>query len=453
LGLSRRERDPQRIRAAAARALARVRAHRPGRHATAWSQLLDEIADAEQRLMTAADEPPEAVQREDPSSTETTITSQAVSVDPNRYPPGHALAPPEASVSERAMRGLREPSASVPLFEPRADHEDDGEDSPISAVPPAEIAETTDSTSDEALTADWIALPGPAPPESVPLESASGNGIPVTEEGDASCPVFELVPDTPSETGPRSGSTFRDGVPSRSLSPLVFGIVAGGGLLMLAAGIAYVSQRHRPATPVQGENPFVVVAGNDPEREDSWRPRAADDRAAVPRAPVRRASDEPSVGVGDDGAKTTAVRPADREQRANVDRYAREYAEAVRRAASSLPATTELELDSGSRAIVVETGPQEIVIRTQGSNRRYDHDELPVELALALGDQVSQPEDPVNLTRKAAFVLVHPRADAVAKTKAREWLRGVSHRVPDAERILAATSQRNGSNGSIPKNR
>ena len=64
--------------------------------------------------------------------------------------------------------------------------------------------------------------------------------------------------------------------------------------------------------------------------------------------------------------------------------YAARFAEAVQRAATTLPAATEVESGSGAVLSVVESGPQQIVIRMYGRNRRYPVGQLPLGLAVVL---------------------------------------------------------------------
>ena len=125
--------------------------------------------------------------------------------------------------------------------------------------------------------------------------------------------------------------------------------------------------------------------------------------------------------------------------------YAASFAEAVQQAATTLPAATEVKLGSGAVLSVVETGPQQIIIRMNGRNRRYPVGQLPLGLAVAL---VSTCRGAIRRPwRKAAYLVVHPETDQQGTAKAKGWLHDVAHQVPDAHRILRRREGRTVSRG------
>jgi len=139
-------------------------------------------------------------------------------------------------------------------------------------------------------------------------------------------------------------------------------------------------------------------------------------------------------------AQAAARLPEQRAQVADLQllaAYAAGFADAVHRAATTLPAATEVEVGTDMVVSIVETGPKHIVVRVAGRNRRYAVEQLPVGLAAALGDHALGRE-PDALARKAAYLLLHPETDEPGSAKALEWLRGAAQSLPEAARILAA---------------
>ena len=103
LGLERFESDDARITAAADRALARVRKFRPGAHARAWQQLLDELSTAKKVLLDPASKRNYDQRLRDPHS------------KPSPVPPAASVEPaPAPSASDMILPPTRKPAAAKP---------------------------------------------------------------------------------------------------------------------------------------------------------------------------------------------------------------------------------------------------------------------------------------------------------------------------------------------------
>ena len=143
-------------------------------------------------------------------------------------------------------------------------------------------------------------------------------------------------------------------------------------------------------------------------------------------------------------AESSAVDDRRKEQVAAMQALAehvRVFDDAVRRAASTLPAASEIGLGEQSVAIVVETGPDYIVVRAEGKNRRFRHADMPLGLEVALGVEVMGQDEATGRVYKAAYVLVSPKASAEDKRRATGWLQEAQSRAPAAQMILAAVGE------------
>jgi hypothetical protein len=116
---------------------------------------------------------------------------------------------------------------------------------------------------------------------------------------------------------------------------------------------------------------------------------------------------------------------------------AEDFGQAVRHAATTLPAATEVELGDGSLISIVETGPQRLIVRARGVNKRYSHEAVPLGLEVALGEHVLDGKRPHTAMQKAAYVLLSRKADAEDKARAASWLRDIVDESPEAKQILA----------------
>lgn len=122
-GLADFESDPGKIRAAVDRAVVKVRGFRPGAQATAWAQLLDELAQAkkqltdpaqkaayDRQLRRASPNKPAGNQVSDDVKTDSAVA--AVSRDPNLYPPG--MGPPASPAGEKKQASGSHAAKSTP---------------------------------------------------------------------------------------------------------------------------------------------------------------------------------------------------------------------------------------------------------------------------------------------------------------------------------------------------
>lgn len=121
LGLAEGEDDSAKIRAAADRALARVRSHRPGPHAARWAQLLDELAEAKASLddpeskaeydaaLRAGTTSPDAMNAADEGPEVAEPAGDAAEGSEQRYPPTGRPGAHKMSVSETSERRAKAP--------------------------------------------------------------------------------------------------------------------------------------------------------------------------------------------------------------------------------------------------------------------------------------------------------------------------------------------------------
>lgn len=472
LGIGPDESDVRVIQAAADRALAHVRSHRPGVHARVWAALLDELAaakncltDPELRRRYDSQRAGEEALRETARLAAVVQGSIAEAMAPYEPLVEFAADVEESPVDEEAAKGGFPP--------------------PFASAAPAASCGLTCTSADGTVTATAVARPKDAPWSAAP--------VPLAGNSDAA----------------------RRAPPGRRVgSPLLLGILGGVGLLSAAGVYQYFAETRptareertaagesigaagtdlsRAALPPESavvqpiareelmaeppiiDSPPPLVVGQPHLEEFAPDTESVSSVAESPMAPVPvnggSASQPPEVTLptaeqqaafrktleaarhalhrmdferGEQlltEAETFALLPEQRARLADLRllaRYAARFAESVQEAATTLPAATQVRVGGNMLVSIVETGPKQIVVRVSGRNRRYPVDQLPVGLAAALGEHVSG-SDPDVVVRKAAYLLLHPETDQQGRAKARDWLRTTAATVPEAARILAA---------------
>jgi hypothetical protein len=119
--------------------------------------------------------------------------------------------------------------------------------------------------------------------------------------------------------------------------------------------------------------------------------------------------------------------------------YAKDFRSALVEALNSLQATDEIEVGTSTVVAVVSASSDKISIRTAGITKSYAIDDLPPGLAVAIANKWLDPQNPVNLVIKGAYVasLNETRADRIAKV--REWWQeavGKGVNIGDLEQVL-----------------
>jgi hypothetical protein len=130
----------------------------------------------------------------------------------------------------------------------------------------------------------------------------------------------------------------------------------------------------------------------------------------------------------------------------DLAQHTRRFHEAIQKAAQNLKAGTELKVGDDILSMV-EANRDRIVVRHKGANRRFALDELPPDLAMALGEKGMSADEPMAVLRKAAYVAVSARSDA-ATARAREMLVAESRKMPEVQRIIDALDESSDSKAS-----
>ncbi len=500
LELAEFETDPQTIRAAAARALARVRSRRPGDRAAAWANLLDEIEAAKHCLTDPEERAKYGRQRR--ASGAQDETAPAVFVPTGLTGPlVLAGTEPTNPLTNASSLAADDPMAPyVPLAE-------------FSVGPPA--------------PGEFAARPTVATPPAVPLPpSAAFEGEEPGRE------TIESAPPLPAATDLRDRTTGKKTVRRRrDRAPLLVSLAAGFMLAGIAGWYAFflrpsaeekaadevlgdvsvlppqpATKRRtirrpnrrtscrpplRPSPPHSrirpGRHTGPVESESPPDTEPIARPTetlpaktpvqtpelAAKGTQTQPAEPspampppgpppsaaeaarfeaairsLRQALGERDYGLADAAlARAAALARGDAEKSRverlqTLARYAQDFHLALREATRTLKGGTELRVGNSTVVSVVEAGPRQLVIHMNGANLRYGLDELPLGLAAAIAETATlDASDPANLARKAAFVAASPKADARAKEKVRSWLSEALPQLPEAKLIAAALAE------------
>lgn len=115
------------------------------------------------------------------------------------------------------------------------------------------------------------------------------------------------------------------------------------------------------------------------------------------------------------------------------------YRVGIERAIADLKIGNDFEVTDGVRVIIVEAGPDQLVVRYDAKNRAYSLNELPWSLAHKLGS-FSMPENPSTEAAKAVYQAIAPNANQGYREQALQWLEEMEGEVEGADpRRLAET--------------
>ena len=101
------------------------------------------------------------------------------------------------------------------------------------------------------------------------------------------------------------------------------------------------------------------------------------------------------------------------------------YRAGLQRAVARLNAGNEIEMTAGLKVIVVETGPDLLVIRRGARNYRYSLDEIPIKMAHSLAAFQVTENAPTRLAAGAVYQAIVPGLNDGYRTQAIEDLRGI----------------------------
>jgi hypothetical protein len=105
----------------------------------------------------------------------------------------------------------------------------------------------------------------------------------------------------------------------------------------------------------------------------------------------------------------------------NVSNLAKQFQEAVVRTMSGLSAGEVLKIGSSTEAAIVDASPTKLVIRLNGDNKTYSLENMPLGLAVNLGERSLNPNSPATRAAKGAYVFIDKRSDAGQRKKAQTW--------------------------------
>jgi hypothetical protein len=98
------------------------------------------------------------------------------------------------------------------------------------------------------------------------------------------------------------------------------------------------------------------------------------------------------------------------------------FRQALAEAAMQLDAAETIKVGSSTVVAIVETFPDKITVRVNGTNRTYPMAEMPPGLAVAIVDHKSSGGEPDSRVLKAMYVATRKGANAEAVEQARGWL-------------------------------
>jgi hypothetical protein len=104
-----------------------------------------------------------------------------------------------------------------------------------------------------------------------------------------------------------------------------------------------------------------------------------------------------------------------------VGNMAQTFRTAIQESMGRLDATEVIKISENADAVVVESSPEKLVIRFAGENRSYSLDDMPLGLAIKLGERVLDTSDPQTRLFKGAYVFVDKRTDNAQMQKVTTW--------------------------------
>ena len=97
------------------------------------------------------------------------------------------------------------------------------------------------------------------------------------------------------------------------------------------------------------------------------------------------------------------------------------FHEAINATLAKLEPGDEIKIGASTEATIVEASPNELTIRIGGQNRTYLRNDLPLGLAINLGERALDAGDPTTLLLKGAYIFIDKRSDTAQLSKAKTW--------------------------------
>jgi hypothetical protein len=146
-------------------------------------------------------------------------------------------------------------------------------------------------------------------------------------------------------------------------------------------------------------------------------------------------------------AQAALEQPMSDEQRAqaealfNLADLASYYRVGIEKAVARLNVGNDFEVTDDFRVIIVETGPDQLVVRFNAKNKSFTFDELPWSLAHKLAG-FSMPGDPASEAAKAVYQAISPNANQAYRDQALQWLSEIQGEVEGADATQLAETIR-----------
>jgi hypothetical protein len=104
-----------------------------------------------------------------------------------------------------------------------------------------------------------------------------------------------------------------------------------------------------------------------------------------------------------------------------VGNMAQTFRTAIQESMGRLDSAEVIKISENADAVVVESSPKKLVIRFAGDRRSYSLDDMPLGLAIKLGERVLDTSDPKTRLLKGAYVFVGKRTDNAQMQKVKTW--------------------------------
>ncbi|MBP89086.1 MAG: hypothetical protein CMJ64_20615 [Planctomycetaceae bacterium] len=202
--------------------------------------------------------------------------------------------------------------------------------------------------------------------------------------------------------------------------------------------------RETPASqPSPEPEPSPTPSMLEPEPEDTGPTREELRALAQSLTNARAAIGEQNFTVLDaELAKAEGLVKAD-DHKAKLRRltlladYVKKFREAIDKTIAGLEVGAQVPYNESVTFGVVEKGPNLLIVRVAGQNRRYALNDLQPGLARRLGEMSLVQGSPETLALQAAFISVMPKAGDADLEKARGWWEQAST-VPDVQDLITA---------------
>jgi hypothetical protein len=105
----------------------------------------------------------------------------------------------------------------------------------------------------------------------------------------------------------------------------------------------------------------------------------------------------------------------------NVANMAKKFRRGMEEAIAKLEAGDVIKVGTSTEAAVVEASPEKLVLRVAGQNKTYTLNDMPLGLAVNLGERAFSPDDPNTRLLKGSYVFIDKRTDPTQMKKAKTW--------------------------------